>query len=103
MIRKSSSPLPVGSLASQSTSASAADVRVRLQLPDPSPVSGSPTALQSEPFDLRWLTTAVNTPPLSCDRNVCARAGRFSVSMKRGSTDESRIAWSPTGVTRAGL
>ena len=42
MIRKSGSPLPVGSVASQSTSASAAALRVRLQLPWPSPVSGSP-------------------------------------------------------------
>ena len=33
MIRKSGSPLPVGSVASQSASASAAFVRVTLQLP----------------------------------------------------------------------
>ena len=38
MSRKSASPLPVGSVASQSTSASAAAVRVPLQFPPP--VSG---------------------------------------------------------------
>jgi hypothetical protein len=92
MIRKSSSPLSVGSVASQSTSASAAAVRVRLQLPEPSPVSGSSTSLQSEPFDFRWLTTVVKMPPFSFDWNVCASAGRFLVSRKRGSTEESRIA-----------
>ena len=37
MIRKSGSPLPVGSVASQSTSAFAAARRVWLQLPWPSP------------------------------------------------------------------
>ena len=59
MIRKSSSPLPSGRSASQLASAVAALVRVTLQLPWPSPVSGSPTALQSEPFDFRWFTTTV--------------------------------------------
>ena len=42
MIRTSGSPLPVGSLASQSTSAVAASVRVPLQLPEPSVAVGSP-------------------------------------------------------------
>jgi len=50
----SGSPLPVGSVAIQSTSASAAAVLVPLQFPCPSPVSGSPTALHSDPFDFRW-------------------------------------------------
>ena len=85
MIRKSGSPLPVGSVASQSTSACAASVRVPLQLPWPSPASGSPMSLQSEPFDLRWLTATVNRSPVAFCSNVCASDGRLFVSMKRGS------------------
>ena len=88
MNRKSGSPLPVGSVASQSTSALAALVRVTLQLPGPSPVSGSPTALQSEPFDLRWLTTTVSRAPVAVRSKVWASDGRLSVSMKRGSIAE---------------
>ena len=62
MSRKSGSPLPVGSVASQSTSASAAFVRVTLQLPAAGVrVAGAPS--QSEPFDFRWLTTTVSTGP----------------------------------------
>ena len=89
------SPLPVGSVSSQSTSASAALVRVRLQLPWPSPVSGSPTWSQSEPFDFRWLTTAVNRAPLALTSNVWAIDGRLRVSMNLGSTVESMIACAP--------
>ena len=96
------SPLPVGSVSSQSTRASAAAVRVPLQLPWPSPVSGSPTALQSEPLDLRWLTTAVMRAPSAFASKVWAIDGRLRVEMNRGSTDESRTAKSPTGVTDAG-
>ena len=102
MINTSGSPDPVGSAANQSTSASAACVRVTLQLPDPSPVSGSPTSLQSEPFDFRWLTTTVTPAPSATVANVWAMAGRFLVSMKRGSTDESSTAKEPTGVTALG-
>ena len=102
MIRKSGSPLPVGSVASQSTSAWAAVVRVPLQLPWPSPASGSPTSSQAEPFDLRWLTTTVNLPPVAFTRNVWASDGRLFVSMKRGSSLESRIWKLPTGVTSPG-
>ena len=72
MIRKSGSPLPVGSVASQSTSACAAARRVTLQLPWPSPASGSPTSSQAEPFDLRWLTTTVNRAPVAFSSNVWA-------------------------------
>ena len=91
MIRKSGSPLPVGSVASQSTSAWAAALRVLLQLPWPSPVSGSPTSLQAEPFDLRWLTATVKRAPVAFTWKVCASTGRFFVSMKRGSTAVVRI------------
>ena len=94
------SPLSVGSVAIQSTSASAAAVRVRLQLPFPVGESGSPA--QAEPLDLRWLTTAVKTAPSALARKVWASDGRLSVSMKRGSSAEVRVAKSPTGVTRAG-
>ncbi len=92
MISESGSPLPVGSVASQSTRASAASVRVPLQLPEPSPVSGSPTSLQSDPFDLRWLTATVNRPPVAISSKVWASTGRLLVSMNRGSTVESRMA-----------
>ena len=102
MISTSGSPDPVGSVASQSTSAAAAWVRVPLQLPDPSPVSGSPTSLQSEPFDFRWLTATVKRAPSATVANVWARVGRFLVSMNRGSTEESSTAKGPTGVTCAG-
>ena len=102
MIRKSGSPLPVGSVASQSTSASAAALRVWLQLPWPSPRSGSPTSLQSEPFDLRWFTTTVNRAPVALTWKVCASDGRLFVSMKRGSTALFRSLYAPTGVTTAG-
>ena len=59
MIRKSRSPLPVGSVASQSTRACGGRVRVPLQLPWPSPASGSPMSAHAEPFDFRWLTATV--------------------------------------------
>ncbi len=91
MIRKSGSPLPVGSVSSQLASAIAAFFRVMLQLPWPSPVSGSPKALQSDPFDLRWFTTTVNRPPLAFSLNVWASAGRFSVSMNSGSSAEVNV------------
>ena len=70
-------PWPVGSLSSHSASAigrlRARDVAVAR----PSPVSGSPTALQSEPFDFRWLTTTVTSPPAWMSVKVCASAGRL--------------------------
>ena len=91
MIRTSASPLPVGSVASQSTIAAAAAVRVRLQLPWPSSTSGSPTP-QRYPSDLRWLTTTVSLPPVAVSPKVCARAGRLRVSMKAGSTLLSKMA-----------
>src|SRR5262249_4500563 len=101
-IRKSGSPLAVGSVASQSTSASAAALRVWLQLPWPSPRSGSPTSLQSEPFDLRWLTTTVKRAPVAFTSNVCASDGRLVVSTKRGSTAVVSSLYAPTGVTTDG-
>ena len=112
MIRKSGSPLPVGSVAIQSTRACAARVRVPLQLPWPSPVSLSgstagpgsrSTSRQSEPFDLRWLTTTVNRAPVAISSKVCASAGRLFVSMKRGSSAELRTWKDPTGTTTSGL
>ena len=103
MIRTSGSPLPVGSPASQSARAWAAFVRVPLQLPWPSPASGSWTALQSEPLDLRWLTTTVSRPPVEVRAKVWASDGRLRVSMNRGSTVLSMTAYAPTGVTAAGL
>ena len=98
MIRTSSSPDPVGSVASQSARASAASVRVPLQFPWPVVVSSSP-APQPEPLLLRWFTTTVSRAPVAASSNVCASAGRLRVSMKRGSTVLSRIAKSPTGLT----
>ena len=89
MIRKSGSPLPVGSVASQSTSASRGRACAALQLPGPSPVSGSPTSSQAEPFDLKWLTTTVNREPVAFSSNVWASAGRSSC---RGSADRR---WCP--------
>src|SRR5688500_10882128 len=103
MIRKSGSPLPVGSVASQEANAAAAAVRVLLQLPCPSPKSGSPTVLQSEPFDFRWLTTTVSFWPDRLCSNVCASDGRLSVSMKRGSTADVIALKAPAGVTALGL
>ena len=102
MIRKSGSPLPVGSVASQSTSASAAARRVWLQLPWPSPRSGSPTSLQSEPFDLRWLTATVKRAPVAFTSNVCASDGpalRVDEARVDGGRQELEA---PTGVTTAG-
>ena len=58
---------------------------------------------QSEPFDLRWLTTTVKRAPVAFSSNVWASAGRLLVSMKRGSTADVRILKAPTGVTVAGL
>ena len=52
------------------------------------PRSGSPTSRQSEPLDLRWLTTTVKRAPVALTSKVCASDGRFLVSMKRGSTAE---------------
>lgn len=66
MTRKSGSPLPVGSVASQSVSTPAERVRVRLQFPCTGSSSPGP---QPEPFDLKWLTTTVNTAPF-VSRNV---------------------------------
>ena len=103
MIRKSGSPLSVGSVASQSTSAWAAARRVWLQLPWPSPVSGSPTSRQSEPFDFRWLTATVKVALVVLTSNVCASTGRLLVSRNRGSSADVRVSKSPTGVTFAGL
>jgi hypothetical protein len=100
--RKSESPLPVGSVASQSTIAAAAWVRVTLQLPEPSPVSGS-SGRHSEPFDFRWLTTTVSLCPDELCANVWASEGRLRVSMKRGSTAEVMIFQSPTGATEPGF
>ena len=77
----------------------AAFVRVMLQLPEPSPVSGSPTSLQSEPFDLRCCTTTVSCAPFAFLLKVCASDGRFFVSMKRGSVAVVMIFQTPTGVT----
>ena len=102
MIRKSGSPLPVGSLASQSTSACAAALRVLLQLPWPSPASGS-SGVHAEPFDLRWFTATVKRSPVAFTWKVWASTGRFRVSMKRGSTAEVSTLNVPTGVTFAGL
>ena len=61
----------VGPVASQSTIASAALVRTSLQLPWPSPASGS--SAQADPFDLRWFTATVTSPPVSMSANVCER------------------------------
>ena len=44
----------------------------------------------------------VNRAPVALTSKVCARTGRLRVSMNRGSTVESRIAKSPTGVTTSG-
>ena len=103
MIRKSGSPLPVGSVASQSTSACgrrlAGLVAVALA------VAGVRDRRRdaAEPFDLRWLTTTVKRAPVAISSNVCASAGRLLVSMKRGSTAESSTLKVPTGATFAGL
>ena len=66
-------------------------------------MSGSPTSLQSEPFDFRWSTTTVSFAPFEFCWNVCASDGRLSVSMKRGSVADVMILYAPTGVTLAGL
>src|SRR3954469_7189792 len=99
--RKSGSPLPVGSVFSQSTSAAAAWVRVTLQLPQPSPGSGSPS--QAEPFDFRWLTSTVSFRPVELSWKVWASDGRFRVVSKRGSCAAVSAFQAPTGVTEAGL
>jgi hypothetical protein len=97
MIRKSGSLLPVGSVASQSTSACAAALRVWLQFPWPSPVSGSPS--HADPLDLRWLIATVKRAPVAITSKVWASAGRLRVSMNRGSTALVRSLKSPNGLT----
>ena len=105
MIRKSGSSLPVGSVASQSTSAWAAFSRVPLQLPCPSPASGSAgrRSVQAEPFDLRWLTTTVNLAPVafSCER-LGQRRPALVVDEARDRRREVSHLKAPTGVTAAG-
>ena len=60
MIRKSASPLPVGSVASQSTSASAASGAGQVAVALSRHRGRGRRRRQAEPFDLRWLTATVN-------------------------------------------
>ena len=103
MIRKSGSPLPVGSLASQSTSALAAFVRVTLQLPCAVAGVGIADVRAGRALRLQVVHVTVKRAPVAFSWNVCASAGRFRVSMKRGSTAEVSTLNGPTGVTFAGL
>ena len=68
-------------------------MRVTLQLPWPSSEVGvADGRVQAEPFDLKWLIAAVKRSPVAFSWNVWISAGRLRVSMKSGSSDESRIS-----------
>ena len=104
MIRTSGSPLPSGRSPSQSTSAVAAlrarEVAVALAVAG----VGVADALQSEPFDFRWLTTTVNRSPLAfCAEGLRQRRPVQRVDERADRRPTSSIAKAPTGVTAAGL
>ena len=96
-------PLPVGSLASQSTTAFAACSRVSFAAALPVTGVGIADVLAPEPLDFRWLTSTVIRRWVALTSKVCVSDGRLFVSMKRGSTADVRILCAPSAATSSSI